>query len=181
MKFCQHCGKELPDDALICVGCGRIVTAPKPVKPIVALREEPVEAEAPAVETQAVEVKAPVAQAAAPKKDYTWIIRLFSIFFCMVSSVLYAVSRIIEVYVREVYYISKYDIDLKVGAYIYKAPAPMMSALVILGIAAIFSITDISLVGVAVSKRRAESSKLLAPIVTLLFAITLLLIFIFMG
>ena len=77
--------------------------------------------------------------------------------------------------------ISKYDIDLKLGAYIYKAPAPMMSALVILGIAAIFSITDISLVGVAVSKRRAESSKLLAPIVTLLFAITLLLIFIFMG
>lgn len=99
----------------------------------------------------------------------------------MVSSVLYAVSRIIEVYVREVYYISKYDIDLKLGANIYQDPAPMMSALVILGIAAIFSITDISLVGVAVSKRRAESSKLLAPIVTLLFAITLLLIFIFMG
>ena len=99
----------------------------------------------------------------------------------MVSSVLYAVSRIIEVHVREVYYISKYDIGLKLGAYIYQDSAPMMSALVILGIAAIFSITDISLVGVAVSKRRAESSKLLAPIVTLLFAITLLLIFIFMG
>lgn len=181
MKFCQYCGKELPDDALICVGCGRIVTAPKPVKPIVALQAEPVAVQAPAVEAQVVEVKAPVAQAGAQNKDYTWIIRLFSIFFCMVSSVLYAASRIIQVYVLGAYYIGKYDIDLKLGANIYQDPAPMMSALVILGIAAIFSITDISLVGVAVSKRRAESSKLLAPIVTLLFAITLLLIFIFMG
>ncbi len=31
MKFCQKCGKELMDDAVICTGCG-CSTAPTPVK-----------------------------------------------------------------------------------------------------------------------------------------------------
>lgn len=180
MKFCQYCGKELPDDALICVGCGRIVTAPKPVKPLVALQEEHVASEAPTVETQAVEVKAPVAQAAVPKKDYTWIIRLFSIFFCMVSSVLYSASRNIEIIFYNLsYYVGKYEAS--VDAYILCNEALLLSAVGILVAATILTIADISLAGVAVSKRKAESSKLLSPIVLLMLILTLLLVFIFMG
>ena len=33
MKFCQHCGKELLDEAVICPGCGCAVQAPNAVVP----------------------------------------------------------------------------------------------------------------------------------------------------
>ena len=34
MKYCQHCGAELYDDAVVCVKCGRSVASPTPrVKP----------------------------------------------------------------------------------------------------------------------------------------------------
>ena len=33
MKYCQHCGKELNDDAVVCVGCGRAVSAQYKDKP----------------------------------------------------------------------------------------------------------------------------------------------------
>ena len=33
MKYCQHCGKELNDDAVVCVGCGCAVTAQYKDKP----------------------------------------------------------------------------------------------------------------------------------------------------
>ena len=43
MKFCSHCGKQIEDDAVVCIGCGRMVndqpvnasepTVAQPVKP----------------------------------------------------------------------------------------------------------------------------------------------------
>ncbi len=40
MKFCQHCGKELVDEAVVCPGCGCAVTA-KPT-PVIALADDEV-------------------------------------------------------------------------------------------------------------------------------------------
>ncbi len=167
MKFCQHCGKELPDDALICVGCGRIVIAPKPVEPIVAAQEEPA-----AVEEQAAEVKEPKAQTSARTKDITWIIRLFSIILCMVACVLYAASRNIKIIV---------SYGANFYAYTSCDEALILSAVAMLAAATLLTIADISLVGVAVSKHKAESSKLLSPIVLLMLILTLILVFMLMG
>lgn len=32
--FCRYCGKEIPDEAVVCVGCGRPVQPVKPPPPI---------------------------------------------------------------------------------------------------------------------------------------------------
>ena len=29
MKFCEKCGKELEDDAIVCMGCGCLASPPK--------------------------------------------------------------------------------------------------------------------------------------------------------
>ena len=34
--YCQHCGKEIPDDAVVCIGCGRAV---KPLPQQVAAKK----------------------------------------------------------------------------------------------------------------------------------------------
>ena len=34
MKFCQHCGKEILDEAIVCVGCGCSIQPANTIKPV---------------------------------------------------------------------------------------------------------------------------------------------------
>ncbi len=39
MKYCQHCGKELMDEAVVCTGCGYPIN-PAPAAPAPAVEED---------------------------------------------------------------------------------------------------------------------------------------------
>ncbi|MDE6551281.1 MAG: zinc-ribbon domain-containing protein [Clostridia bacterium] len=168
MKYCQHCGKELQDDALICVGCGRIVKMQNVVmqSAVKTVEEQP-------EEMDIVKVKRDV-----PAHDNRWIIRLFSYFFSIFAFVLYACSRKIEVVISNYSY--PYG-TLYANGYVLCDTALMIAALVFVTVAAILAIVDISLIGVDVSKRKIESSKLCAPILSLILPLMLIFVFIFMN
>ncbi|MDE5618863.1 MAG: zinc-ribbon domain-containing protein, partial [Clostridia bacterium] len=161
MKYCQHCGKELLDDALICIGCGRVVQAQTSVE--LSIEKEKQEHESEGVLQQA--------QNTVVSKDNKWVVRLFSYFFSILASVLYVCSRSLNVALQYSqnshriytgnYYTTVYDSYVSnINVYTKFNIAMLISSLVILALSAILAITDIALTGVDVSRRKVSTSKL---------------------